>query len=156
MDTAGRRHRNSLNRNTPMTISGFSFARNADTLYYPVAASIRSVLPIYRLFDYLAPEGINLDMIKPGVRLEVPFGKGKKTGFLIEISTHSDLSTDKLKPVLRILDDKSLLSAKELRLLQWASHYYHHPLGEVISAAFPTALRQGKALAVKSEKRKRI
>jgi hypothetical protein len=29
-----------------MTISGFSFARNADSLYYPVAASIRSVLPV--------------------------------------------------------------------------------------------------------------
>ena len=119
----------------------------------PLIFKVALPVPIYRLFDYLAPEGINLDMIKPGVRLEVPFGKGKKTGFLIEISTHSDLSTDKLKPVLRILDDKSLLSAKELRLLQWASHYYHHPLGEVISAAFPTALRQGKALAVKSEKR---
>ena len=29
-----------------MTISGFSIARNANTLYYPIAASIRSVLPI--------------------------------------------------------------------------------------------------------------
>ncbi|MGV3764780.1 MAG: glycosyltransferase family 2 protein [Chitinophagaceae bacterium] len=29
-----------------MTISGFSFLRNADKLYYPVAASIRSILPI--------------------------------------------------------------------------------------------------------------
>ena len=119
----------------------------------PMIFKVALPVPLYRLFDYLAPEGVNLDMIKPGVRLEVPFGKGKKTAFLIEISTHSDLSIDKLKPVLRILDDKSLLSAKELRLLQWASHYYHHPLGEVISTAFPTALRQGKALAVKAEKR---
>lgn len=29
-----------------MTISGFSFMRNAEKLYYPVAASIRSILPI--------------------------------------------------------------------------------------------------------------
>lgn len=31
---------------TTMKISGFSFARNADTLGYPVAESIRSILPI--------------------------------------------------------------------------------------------------------------
>ena len=37
--------------------------------------------------------------------------------------------------------------------MQWASNYYHHPLGEVISAAFPAALRQGKSVVVQSEKR---
>ena len=29
-----------------MKISGFSFTKNADTLYYPAVASIRSVLPL--------------------------------------------------------------------------------------------------------------
>ena len=54
---------------------------------------------------------------------------------------------------MRILDHKPLLSPKDLRLLAWASEYYHHPLGEVISAAFPAALRQGKPVAAQSEKR---
>ena len=31
-----------------------------------------------------------------------------------------------------------------MTLLQWASRYYHHPLGEVLSAALPTLLRRGK------------
>ena len=110
-------------------------------------------VPLYRLFDYLAPDQIELDNIKPGVRLEVPFGLGKKIGFLIEIVQHSELDAGKLKRVLRILDHKPLLSAKDLRLLHWASNYYHHPLGEVISAAFPAALRQGKPVAAQSEKR---
>ena len=43
-------------------------------------------VPLYRLFDYLVPDDIELDRIKPGVRLEVPFGKGKKIGFLLEIT----------------------------------------------------------------------
>jgi len=110
-------------------------------------------VPVYRLFDYLAPDNVELDNIKPGMRLEVPFGLGKKIGFLLEIAEHSELDTSKLKRVIRILDHKPLLSTKDLKLLHWASHYYHHPLGEVISTAFPAGLRQGKPVVVQSEKR---
>ncbi len=120
-----------------------------DELIFRVAISV----PVYRLFDYLAPENVELDNIKPGIRLEVPFGKGKKIAFLLEIAQCSELDISKLKRVARILDQKPLLSAKDLRLLHWASHYYHHPLGEVISAAFPAALRQGKSVVVQTEKR---
>ncbi|MDD5631413.1 MAG: primosomal protein N', partial [Methylococcales bacterium] len=109
-------------------------------------------VPVYRLFDYLAPDNVELDNVKPGVRLEVPFGLGKKIAFLLEIAGHSELDASKLKRVVRILDHKPLLSAKDLRLLLWASDYYHHPLGEVISAAFPAGLRQGKPVAVQTEK----
>lgn len=110
-------------------------------------------IPIYRLFDYLAPDDIDLTSIKPGIRLEVPFGKGKKVAFLVECVQHSYVDTGKLKRVERILDEIPLLSAKDLRLLHWASRYYHHPLGEVFSAAFPVALRQGKPAVVQAEKR---
>jgi primosomal protein N' (replication factor Y) len=110
-------------------------------------------IPVYGLFDYLAPDNIELDNVKPGVRLEVPFGKGKKIAFLLEVVQHSEVETAKLKQVIQILDHKPLLSSKDLRLLTWASHYYHHPMGEVMSAAFPAALRQGKSVIVKTEKR---
>ncbi len=110
-------------------------------------------IPIYRLFDYLAPDNTYPEPVAPGVRLEVPFGKGKKIGFLVDIVRHSDITPDKLKPVTRILDKQPLLSAKELQLLHWVSRYYHHPLGEVISAAFPTALRLGKPALLPTQKR---
>ncbi|MEQ1485366.1 primosomal protein N' [Methyloglobulus sp.] len=102
-------------------------------------------VPLYRLFDYLTPNAVDANHLAPGIRLEVPFGTGKKIAYLIEISQHSEVSPDKLKPIERILDDKPLLSAKDIRLLHWASRYYHHPLGEVFSAAFPASLRKGKA-----------
>ncbi len=43
------------------------------------------------------------------------------------------------------------MSVKDMELLQWASHYYHHPLGEVLSIAFPVALRQGKPALLQQE-----
>ena len=120
-----------------------------DDLIFRVAIPVL----VYRLFDYLGPENAELDNIKPGVRLEVPFGKGKKIAFLFEIVQHSEVDASKLKRVVRVLDRQPLLSTKDLRLLLWASDYYHHPLGEVISAAFPAALRQGKPVVIQTEKR---
>lgn len=108
-------------------------------------------IPLYRLFDYLAPAPVYT--AHPGARLEVPFGNLKKIGVLIEIVQHSELPDTKLKPVLRVLDEQPLLSAQDLQLLHWASRYYHHPLGEVISAAFPVALRRNQSASAPTERR---
>lgn len=105
-------------------------------------------LPLYRLFDYLAPANYDQSRLVPGIRLEVPFGTGKKIAYLVEVCTDSDIPPEKLKPVLNILDDQPLLSAIDIRLLNWASQYYHHPLGEVFSTAFPAALRSGKTASL--------
>jgi primosomal protein N' (replication factor Y) len=120
-----------------------------DELIFRVAIAV----PVYRLFDYLAPDNIESAIIKPGIRLEVPFGKAKKIAFLIECARHSDIDIGKLKRVERVLDETPLLSTKDLALLHWASSYYHHPLGEVFSAAFPVSLRQGKSVVIQAEKR---
>ncbi|MGZ8158335.1 MAG: primosomal protein N' [Methylobacter sp.] len=123
--------------------------QNKNELIFRVAIAV----PVYRLFDYLAPDNIESARIKPGIRLEVPFGKTKKIAFLVECVQHSDIDIGKLKRVERILDEKPLLSTKDLALLHWAGRYYHHPLGEVFSAAFPVALRQGKSAVIQAEKR---
>ena len=100
--------------------------------------------PLNRLFDYLPPIGLDYQHIQLGCRLQVPFGNSHKIGYLVAISQSSDVPVDKLKAVTQILDQQSLLSPQDLQLLHWASHYYHHPIGQVIATAFPVSLRQGK------------
>ncbi|MEC4749991.1 primosomal protein N' [Methylomicrobium sp. Wu6] len=102
-------------------------------------------VPLYRLFDYEAPEAISPGTLKPGMRLLAPFGKTQKIAYLVSVEATTELSRKQLKPVVRVLDPEPLLSPDDLRLLHWASRYYHHPLGEVFAAAFPAGLRQGKA-----------
>lgn len=102
--------------------------------------------PLYRLFDYLAPESADA---APGVRVRVPFGRRETTGVLIGVSNRSDLPRARLKRVAAVLDSEPLLSPPLLKLLTWAAGYYHHPLGEVLHAALPVLLRQGRpAVAV--------
>jgi primosomal protein N' (replication factor Y) len=111
---------------------------------------IAIAIPLNRLFDYLAPEGVN--QIARGCRVLVPFGKSEKVGFVIAQVNHSTVQSGRLKPITEILDSAALLSAKDFQLLQWASDYYHYPLGEVLSAAFPVSLRKGKPAILAQEK----
>jgi len=112
---------------------------------HPPVLRVAIDVPLYRLFDYAAPEAVDPDSLKPGLRLAVPFGSTQKTAYLVGVEEASELSRKQLKPVARILDHEPLLAPDDLRLLHWAARYYHHPLGEVFAAAFPVGLRQGKA-----------
>ena len=79
------------------------------------------------------------------------FGSREKTGVLVEITDTTTFKIEKLKKIKEIIDDTSLLSELDLELLQWASNYYHYPIGEVMMNAFPVLLRKGKAAKLNQE-----
>lgn len=100
-------------------------------------------VPLSRLFDYRPPkEGTP----SPGCRVRVPFGRQKKVGMVVEVATGSDLPASKLRTADATLDHSPLLGEDELWLLRFTSDYYHHPIGEVVAAALPALLRQGRPL----------
>ena len=102
--------------------------------------------PLSRLFDYLPPESTN-GCLQPGARVSVPFGRQNQTGIIIQLAEKSDLPRERLKRATATLDESPLLAADELWLIRFASDYYHHPIGEVVAAALPAALRKGQALS---------
>lgn len=101
--------------------------------------------PLHRYFDYLAPPEVDGALLKPGVRLSVPFGRSQKIGVLVELCEDSPLARSELRYALQVLDDAPVLGEDLLVLLKWAQRYYHHPPGDVFSTALPLLLRQGKA-----------
>ena len=107
-------------------------------------------VPLSREFDYLEPaEGP-----KPGIgaRVLVPFGRRQQVGIVLSEASDSDIPATKLKRCSQTLDTEALLSSEDLWLIRFVSDYYHHPIGEVVAAALPTLLRQGKPLHPTVEK----
>jgi primosomal protein N' (replication factor Y) len=98
-------------------------------------------VPLPRLFDYLASDSDESDI---GRRVDVPFGKGSKTGIIVGLSTDSEQPENKLKPVAAILRDMPALPPDWLALCEFCARYYQTPLGEVTSFALPPMLRRGK------------
>jgi primosomal protein N' (replication factor Y) len=66
-------------------------------------------------------------------------------GIVIDRPQRSDVPDDRLKPIREILDSKAAIDPEVMKLCRFAAGYYHHPLGEVLSAALPVALRRGAA-----------
>ncbi|ALP54146.1 primosomal protein N' [Candidatus Tenderia electrophaga] len=112
--------------------------------------------PLYRSFDYLPPVGCNVENLKPGARLRLPFGRRQTVGVLLDISDTTQIQRHKLKAALELLDDEPLLPTELMALLRWVADYYHHPIGETLATALPVALRQGETATAKYRARWRI
>ena len=104
-------------------------------------------LPLPRLFDYLCAEASGADI---GMRVLVPFGNKQAVGVIVGLADTSEISSEKLKRVVRILRETPALGRDWLELVQFCSDYYHRPLGEVIFNGLPVRLRRpGTPLTLK-------
>jgi primosomal protein N' (replication factor Y) len=108
--------------------------------------------PLRTPFDYLPPPGLLPGGVPLGVRVRVPVGKRETIGVVVEYAAEASVSPDALKAVHQVLDSAALFDPALLQLLRWTADYYHHPLGEVIAAALPRALRDGAPAAAQVER----
>jgi primosomal protein N' (replication factor Y) len=102
----------------------------------PIVVKVVVDKPLAQGFDYLWDAHILGQSPKLGHIVEIPFGRSTLVGVIIKVSDHSDFDIDKLKLVTQVsplppMDDATL------RLMNFASQYYIHGLGETIIPAIP-------------------
>ena len=92
--------------------------------------------PLAQGFDYLWDVDKLGKLPEIGNVVEVPFARTKEIGLVIKVSNHSEYEIQKLKSVERLAPlprfDPALL-----RLMNFASQYYIHALGETVLPAIP-------------------
>lgn len=92
--------------------------------------------------------------ILPGQRVQVPFGRGNKpqNAFCVVSDVKEEESFTaggkkrRLKKVLAVIDPKPLIDENLLELAKWISSYYVSPLGQVLSAIVPAAVKKGAGI----------
>jgi primosomal protein N' (replication factor Y) len=104
-------------------------------------------------FDYAVPDEIW--PIETGQRIEAPFGRKNKlqVGFCVDIQQKEQEEADtevldkkrkfKLKKITKILDKEPLVNSELMELARWISSYYVCPLGQVLAAIVPAAVKRG-------------
>src|SRR3972149_9591147 len=96
-------------------------------------------VPVARLFDYRRDDA---PAAAVGARVVVPCARRRLIGIIVAKPDASDVPAAKLKRAITVLDATPLLGRADLRLLEFAADYYVHPLGAVIMATVPAALRR--------------
>ncbi|NIA26421.1 MAG: primosomal protein N' [Desulfobulbaceae bacterium] len=114
------------------------------TVNKPLILKVAVNVPLSRQFDYLPGQGAAI--ARPGCRVLVPFGRRRQVGVVLSHASETDVPDARIRRCAATLDENPLFSHDDLWLLRFTSEYYHHPIGEVVAAALPAALRQGRAL----------
>ena len=102
--------------------------------------SVAVPTPLRSTFQYRLKTG---QLVSPGDRVVVPFGKRNLVGVVTSIDTQAKLNNQKIRDIIKVLANDIRLTGSILRLCAWAADYYHHPIGDVISSSLPTLIRKG-------------
>lgn len=87
-------------------------------------------------FTYRVPFEMNA-LIKAGMRVVVPFGKGKLYTAIVS-SVHENIPQNyQAKYIEYLLDDAPIITGKQYSFWKWIASYYMAPIGDVMNAALP-------------------
>lgn len=91
-------------------------------------------------FTYIVPAELE-DILKPGMRVTVPFGAGNRTrvAMVLGIDTQAD-NTEKLKTIISTLDNEPLLTEEMLSLAVWMKGRYYCTLYDAIKPMIPVGI----------------
>jgi len=106
----------------------------------PVYLAVALDVPLPGLFDYSHDRPV-----APGVRVRVTFGRRAMVGMVWAVRDAPGVAADRVRPIDAVLDDLPPMPDDWLRLAEFAAHYYHRPLGEVLLPVLPPSLRKPAA-----------
>ncbi len=102
-------------------------------------------LPVFNTYTYAVPESLK-EVIAPGKRVLIPFGKRKITGYVLGCAKNSDIKG--IKNIIDVLDEIPLFPASMIPFFKWLSDYYIHPMGEVIKEALPGGINLNECISI--------
>jgi primosomal protein N' (replication factor Y) len=105
-------------------------------------ARVTLELSLRKEFDYLIPAGLN-EQIDIGSRVQVPFGARKVLGCVTALAEESAHTT--LKPILKVIGARSMITPAVLKLARWLADYYCCPPEVALKSVLPDAVRHEEA-----------
>lgn len=105
-------------------------------------ARVTLEIALRKEFDYSIPADLH-DQVTVGTRVQVPFGPRKVIGCVTELVETSPRPG--LKPILRVVGAKALVTARVLKLARWIGEYYCCPPEIALRSVLPVAVRREEA-----------
>ena len=116
----------------------FEAAAERDALYAEVVVT----RPLDESYFYVVPEGLR-ELIAPGVRVRVPFGRGNQAivAYCVGLTSEAPQTSRRIKSIAELLDKEPLLSEEMLALTRWMSQRYLCSWGQVLETVVPAGVK---------------
>lgn len=113
------------------------------------------ILPIpFDSFTYLVPSDMETRVMR-GCRVVVPFGKNKiYTGIVRSVHNQAPQGVE-AKAIISTLDEHPVVNEQQFTFWQWIASYYMCPLGDVMKAGLPGAMKPTDEKALKAAEKPR-
>ena len=109
-------------------------------------------IPLEKEFTY-SISSAEAQLLKPGMRVAVPFGKSKIYTALVMAVHQTAPTVYEAKEIDQIIDEEPLVTPIQLQFWNWLAQYYMCTVGEVFRAATPSAfLLESETLIHRNEK----
>ncbi|MAB79566.1 MAG: primosomal protein N' [Planctomycetes bacterium] len=99
--------------------------------------------PVRCEFTYGVPRHLE-DLVLPGMRVAVPFGRQQKLGVVVRTKTESEVDPKKLKEIVHVLDPEPVVDVELLGLTRWIAERYGCAWGEALAAVLPAPLKSAR------------
>ena len=108
-------------------------------------------VPALGLLTYRVSHEIDAPSV--GARVVVPLGARTVTGIVVSCDAAAgDVAAADIKPICRVLDERSFIPPEIVSLAQWTAEYYAAGPGETIMAVLPPKTRGDRADAHKTRR----
>ncbi len=94
-------------------------------------------IPLRKTFTY-SVNSFEFEVIEPGIRVAVPFGKSKIYSGLVLSKHHNAPEVYEAKEIHQLLDEIPVVNPNQLLFWNWVAQYYMVSIGEVYRAAVPS------------------
>lgn len=89
-----------------------------------------------KIFQYSVPEDI-ASVISIGNKVNIPFGAGHRTGYVVNLSNTPEIAPDKIRPLDGIVKSSTTIDERMIRLAYWMKTNYGSTINQALKTVIP-------------------
>ena len=93
-----------------------------------------------KIFQYIIPETM-LPELEIGMKVQIPFGKTKRTGYVVDISDEPEIDISRMKSLTGICGHSVTIDGRMIKLANWIKNHYGSTMNQ---ALYPYNISAGK------------
>lgn len=89
-----------------------------------------------KIFQYSVPEDI-ASVISIGNKVNIPFGAGHRTGYVVNLSNTPEIAPDKIRPLDGIVKSSTTIDERMIKLAYWMKINYGSTINQALKTVIP-------------------